>query len=84
MKTRKHFREIVVNNKKYLYVFSFPKPSHIPSSIYIFTEKDVRYSFSLKNIIYPENFQHSCWRGKHRDRDWGKREVEYIIKNYLK
>ena len=93
MKKRAGFKPIIVNNQEYRYSLSFGEyisgQGHEAlwtkeDSLIIYTFDDKKHEFWLNNINFPADFIHSTNRGKNRDRMWGKKEIEFIIKNYLK
>ena len=93
MKKRAGFKPITVNNQEYKYSLSFGEyvsgqgraaKFTKQNSLIIYNSDDKKHEFWLNNIEFPPDFIHSNWRGKHRDRIWGKKEVEFVIKNYLK
>jgi len=91
MKKRKGFTSITVNNHKYLMAYGYSsqidpalhRVTSILSRLIIYDENDHKYEFNLKTIVFPPDFQHSCWRGKHKSQSYGKREANFIITKFL-
>lgn len=73
MKSRKDFKQIVVDDKIYQYAVS-PKTQYV----IIYDEKDCKtmIPFQIKGM-------NVTWRGKNGDGPWGEKEVAILIRDWL-
>lgn len=79
MKSRKGFKQVVVNGKTFKYALSFGDQNPRGLSI-LYGEDGVRMTINVSTF---SNISGNTWRGKYGDKCFGKREVSEIIKKWI-
>lgn len=82
MEKRKGFRPITVDGIQYQYALSFPV--NRPALVVVYSET-AKLEIPLDSSPIPEREGVApTWRGKHKDKAWGKYEVATLIKGFTK